>query len=545
MISLKTKTTDAQNVKTEKEKDRIKISELLRQRTGLESELNKCKGDMFQKNKEIITQRAEIDKLKKQLADQKVETETQKANAEKYRDLYSNSKAAVTPFSDSRMDNMTEDTQGIKKTPTDMKADAQKQPHDIKPIDKKIEQLTQSKSENEKAEIERKLEDIQVVREEDEEVQMTPCRSQSSSSQNDKTPSKGYNSPSDVEYEEKKFESTPDIKESLPVIDEPTPLIKGAVQISSEEGSKPELSEIVEMEESPLKQSENKHSDVDSQVKMEETPVKETPHRTQDSPLSLNEVKTPKSENPINVEEGKQESNRVSESTEPIQLYEEANEIDEKILELEYEPSGSDKEDLDPLIQVNKPVTDLMNNLKGDEPKSENINANDSSEDDVLINEKTPSSCIPQQESKKSPDKPKNSPETPQKEDKTKPPESFRELESDKDVSEEESDHPRSVYKSRVSIKHIPSVVNTEFKLILQNKKIPFEKMRKIFPPSKRIRLDELIEHFKSFNRFENIELLEKICRYLVEMDTEDANVLYSKDADIDKIAIGNSYFNF
>lgn len=100
-------------------------------------------------------------------------------------------------------------------------------------------------------------------------------------------------------------------------------------------------------------------------------------------------------------------------------------------------------------------------------------------------------------------------------------------------------DKPKDILKSRVSIVDIPSIVKGEFRLILQNLKIPFDKLNKFFPKSKRITLAELVDHIKSLNRFESDELIEQICRYLVENDTKGDIIKYDENADLDKIAIG------
>ena len=53
-----------EQAKAEKEKDRLKISDLWRQRTALESELNKVKTNQFQKNRELTEKNNEIENLK-------------------------------------------------------------------------------------------------------------------------------------------------------------------------------------------------------------------------------------------------------------------------------------------------------------------------------------------------------------------------------------------------------------------------------------------------------------------------------------------------
>jgi len=97
---------------------------------------------------------------------------------------------------------------------------------------------------------------------------------------------------------------------------------------------------------------------------------------------------------------------------------------------------------------------------------------------------------------------------------------------------------PKEDIRNRVSIIDIPKTAKTEFKLILQNQKIPFSKMGKIFPNTKRVHLAQLIEHFKKFDRFESDETIEKVCRYLVENEEVGDLIPYDENADIDMIAI-------
>ena len=71
LASIKANSINSQQIKSEKEKDRLKISDLLRQRSGLESQLSNLKSEMFSKNKQITDQKSEIEKLKKQISDLK------------------------------------------------------------------------------------------------------------------------------------------------------------------------------------------------------------------------------------------------------------------------------------------------------------------------------------------------------------------------------------------------------------------------------------------------------------------------------------------
>lgn len=108
-------------MKVVKEKDRLKMSDLLRQRTALESELNIIKTDAFGRNKETNTFKTKIENLKKELADQKRKNISQQKEVEKFKNLYISAKSNVTPFSDSRVDNKTDITKEVIKTPTDVK----------------------------------------------------------------------------------------------------------------------------------------------------------------------------------------------------------------------------------------------------------------------------------------------------------------------------------------------------------------------------------------------------------------------------------------
>jgi hypothetical protein len=117
------------------------------------------------------------------------------------------------------------------------------------------------------------------------------------------------------------------------------------------------------------------------------------------------------------------------------------------------------------------------------------------------------------------------------------------ELESKTSKASLIKDTNNQIFKNRVSIIDIPMVAKIEFRLILQNQKIPFEKMHEIFPNTKRVGLNQLIKHFKSFGRFENDYMLEQICRYLVENDAVGDVIKYNATTDIDKIAIGKITF--
>lgn len=98
---------------------------------------------------------------------------------------------------------------------------------------------------------------------------------------------------------------------------------------------------------------------------------------------------------------------------------------------------------------------------------------------------------------------------------------------------------PPEDLKSRVSIVDIPTPIQTEFKLILQNLKIPFDKLDKFFPNTKRITLAQLMDHIRQLDRFDSEEIIEQVCRYLVENDTKGDVIKFDLNADLDKIAIG------
>lgn len=131
VMTLKTTSTN-QSMKSDRDKDRLKIGDLLKQRVNLESQVSKCKSDLFTKDTEILKYKSEIDSLKQQLQDQKRIIEDQKVTSDKYRDLYMNAKSSMTPFSDSKLDNATEATQYFKQTPTELKVENAKQNQDLK-----------------------------------------------------------------------------------------------------------------------------------------------------------------------------------------------------------------------------------------------------------------------------------------------------------------------------------------------------------------------------------------------------------------------------
>ena len=132
VITLKTNSNGNQSMKSERDKDKQKISDLLKQRVNLESQVSKWKSELFTKDTEILKFKSEIDSLKQQLNDQKRILDEQRKTSEKYKDLYTNAKSSMTPFSDSKLDNQTEATQYLKQTPTEMRVDNSKQNQDLK-----------------------------------------------------------------------------------------------------------------------------------------------------------------------------------------------------------------------------------------------------------------------------------------------------------------------------------------------------------------------------------------------------------------------------
>jgi hypothetical protein len=101
-----------------------------------------------------------------------------------------------------------------------------------------------------------------------------------------------------------------------------------------------------------------------------------------------------------------------------------------------------------------------------------------------------------------------------------------------------------TLFRKRVTIKDIPSKICTEFKLILQSKKIPFDKLASLLPETKRVTLTQLKEHVRALGRFENEEDIELICRYLVENDEAGDLIEYNENTSIDHIAIVSKFKN-
>lgn len=145
VMTLKTTTNTNQSIKSDRDKDRLKIGDLLKQRVSLETQVSKCKSDLFTKDTEILKYKSEIDSLKQQLQDQKRIIDEQKITSDKYRDLYMNAKSSMTPFSDSKLDNVTEATQYFKQTPTEMRVESSKQNQDLKVKDIKDKDVVERK----------------------------------------------------------------------------------------------------------------------------------------------------------------------------------------------------------------------------------------------------------------------------------------------------------------------------------------------------------------------------------------------------------------
>jgi hypothetical protein len=412
-MNLKATTMTVQQAKSEKEKDRLKISDLLRQRSALESQTNTHKTDMFNKEKEQTNQRSEIEKLKQLLEIQKTSNNKQKLEIEKYIELYNNAKATTTPFSDSRVDYMTEATHGMKNTPTDMKTFGGKNIHISSKIDTKSKPTPTSnviaQDKSTKEEIEKKL---------DESFEEIPEKSY----EDEKMLSDDYHQVNEDIVSEDIREKTLDVKDNT-------------------------IDEI--QEEVKDERVSNKHEEEDEDDKYTtEEDIMDTKNSPEKSHLSMNQ----------------------SEAS------------------------------LHELISITEP------------PKPD-------------IPETPPKYRTP-------------SPKTPSKHSH----ESMSELESKTSKASLIKDN-NHIFKNRVSIIDIPMVAKIEFRLILQNQKIPFEKMHEIFPNTKRVGLNQLIKHFKSFGRFENDYMLEQICRYLVENDAVGDVIKYNETTDIDKIAIGKITF--
>jgi hypothetical protein len=531
--NLKSNMTTNQNLKLEKDKDRIRISDLIRQRTGLESELNKIKSDMFAKNKEVLDQRQEIEDLKRQLADQKEKVKVNKDEAEKYKELYANAKTNTTPFSDSKFDMLTEATQGMKKTPTDLKSEFIKKP-------KQSEKRTNFTSVQEESK-QLQNEDLSTF-EKDTLMERTIKDSEEQSKRN-------------LNKVGKTIEKRSSNKTSK----------------ESEKHKTPEKSKST----SPYKEKEVNREQIEVEVQKEksiEEKIDEVPPEESDSDVPnitiYKDADVVIRINPYNYQETEEDlPEKVEEINEDVE--EKFDDVEEDIKEEDMQPEQNT-----PVLGKKESISEEKHHLTGKKyisPEKNKEFEDDEEEIDDQIDEEfepekvkikisTPGETKKKDTPKKKETKDEKKFETPKGDKMVIPKTSILQTtggllssempdptENLNDSSEEvceEYENPRVNFRNRVSIVDIPKVVKEEFKLILQNQKIPFEKMRKIFPKTQRIALAQLIDHFKQFNRFEVDAILEQVCRYLVENDAEGDVISYDRNADIDKIAIGIRLFH-
>ena len=477
------------------------MSELLRQRTGLESELNKFKTDNFGKNRESNSNKNEIENLKKLLSDQKSKNESQQKELEKFKNLYINAKSSITPFSDSKVDNLTDATMAQKKTPAESKQNSTLNARNESQVDKlqkvaarplsgrdpqeqKILQnqkeeilIDDEESEDEKEEIQSQEQEKQeeekepifaMEKEVNQNIEVVKNRLEeiveesrvANTDEDDKTPKKGI----------------------IPVPIEKKPSNTGPIKTSSAMKEKDEETSVrLSMQE------EDKEEPEDDVMFNLETPVRKARKNT-DSSVDF---------------KAEEKSSKKSELISPPNL---EDENEEGVLQIEGE-SEKDKNEENKFEKDNSKEDD--NKLST--PRNESRMVRPSTK----INENFETSHLDDPSENRS--------------------DSSVEIESE--VNKNESN--KNLFKSRVSIQDIPVQIKIEFRLILQSLKIPFEKMHMIFPQTKRVGLKQLIDHFKGFNRFQDNIMVEHICRYLVENDSKGDVIEYDINTDIDKIAIG------
>lgn len=477
IVNLKTTSATNQTTKSEKDKERNKINDLLRQRASLEMQVSKYKSDMFAKDRELLDHKKEIEKLNKQLAEQKAQCEIHKSNVEKYKDLYTNAKSAATPFTDSRMDNLTEATLA-KKTPTDMKFNSLlKQtptPHvpDIKEAEKKLEESVDEISEPAKT-------PTPVPPTPPEEASQKSISKNSLKSQDQKSSKSSEDSVEEQkesyretsqDYEETGAREGEDTGEGEEVDEQFKQEIRfnitNIISMASEQAER----------EEKMQQEDEDEGDTDKGGDGTESKL-DTEHKEEVE----EEIKGEGIREEVNEEVQEEDNQQVEE------------EVQEDVREeVEEEVKEEDKEEVHEVEEKELEPIETPKQTKHDLADSSRIEG-----------------------------------------------QSDNRLESSETEIVEELTKPKDIFKSRVSIVDIPKLVKTEFRLILQNQKIPFSKLQRIFPPTKRIGLQQLIDHFKSFNRFDNDVIVEQVCRYLVENDANGDIIHYDKNADMDKIAIG------
>lgn len=412
---------DVNKHQTDLKKEKIRASDLVKQRGRLESQIDNYKESLTNKNQQNIEMAKEIASLKQEV--------------EKYKKLYTNAKSSMTPFSEFKMDNMTEATQGLKPTPTDLK-------------------------------IEERVKKEQPIMNKDL-VQI-----------------KQINRSSIKPSPKQQIGATPEVE------------LKGDTDRASEHISEPKEKRIVQ---------EDSDNDVDEQIQKvldsDEDKVTEKNFSTK----AYNEIDRPLEQSNHNLIE----------------------DISQNVIE---DTSQNIIEDTSQNI-----IEDTSQNVI--EEISQNVIEDIIEDDDITEPKRDNSNIVIETDAHKSMEESKSDTNINLSEIKHTP----------SNIHEDTSPNlqvPKPVLNQRVSIVDIPKDVKTEFRLILQNNHIPYEKIKSIFPNTNRVQLSQLIDHFKSLNRFEDAELLEQVCRYLVENDTQGDIIPYDENADIDMIAIVSKFKN-
>ncbi|CAI2363378.1 unnamed protein product [Moneuplotes crassus] len=460
----KTTCMTPEQLKSEREKDRLKMSDVLRQRTALESELNKLKADKFSQNRQANTTRNEIEELQQQLKEQKDKNESQQKEIERFKTLYINEKSLTGHHFDSKEGIVTDAAQAVK--PFDNSMQSQEVPQNDG-ANTTIQKPEEAKEEN-------------ILK------------------SNKKAPIQGI-----IPVAVGGPKSSPKLEESKKTRE---PFQRAKSPDPVEEPSKENSVRLLQEEESKMTPKANN--------KILETPVQ---RRRKNSDSSTNEFKE---ENAKKDESTDSDINNLASNyvRNTIKQHGERSTEERKI-----SPKKKDRSSHQPEIDIQI------------ESVSKKEDQADPTEDDEIADEEMQnrkhrlSSNV----------------------DGTKMDETnMNELTDNRSDSSEdvELEDPRSsnlnVFKSRVSIVDIPQFVKIEFKLILQNKKIPYEKIKKLFPPTKRISLQQLKDHLLQLGRFEEPVIIEQICRYLVENDANGDMIAYNNEADMDKIAIVSKFKN-
>ncbi|CAI2387658.1 unnamed protein product [Moneuplotes crassus] len=496
--NLKSTCLTPEQLKSERERDRLKMSDVLRQRTALESELNKLKADKFSQNRQANTTRNEIEDLKKQLQDQKDKNSSQQKELERFRTLYITEKSIHTPHLESK-DDPQNVSQAVKPAPDFTKVHGISLNQDVsevinQPDDPEEDNTRINTPKKEETKIGKALMDKEII-----------------------------NTPEGDDYDEeaKKDKPTPQETPKTPpkiptkgII--PVPIEKPLLELKSVEKEKTSKRSVRLSQENEPKVSPK------AEEKVLETPMRKS-HEASES--SIHVSKKDESKNDVS-DDGDISNIAVNYISSTLNQYMDQTTEERKTTPKKRKSSSQESKPEEREIEIEiKPASPKEN--QADNP-DDNFDE-DLEDDDIRDQELDPRK-----------DRLSSNIDGTNMNDLT-------ENRSDSSIEmelEEKKSSNTNVYKSRVSIVDLPEFVKIEFKLILQNKKIPYEKISKLFPSTKRISLEQLKVHFEELQKFEDPDIIEQICRYLVENDAHGDLIPYDVNADMDKIAVVSKFKN-